>query len=132
MFFFKAEHRDDNSANGDSSESISTDEDVLPEESLENEVFDYTEELHNRLPFHIRCASHTLHLIATTDIIKAIQASQNLADVHMNTLDRCNWLWKSLRSPKTNEALKLYLGKTLLRPVITRWNSLYDSLKRLI
>lgn len=132
LFLFVDDYHSDNSEIDYSSDSNSTYEDVVAEEPLVPEDFGNYAELDNRFPFHIRCASHTLHLIATTDVTKAIQATQNLAAVHTETLDRCNWLWKSLRSPKTNEALMMYLGKALLRPVITRWNSLFDAIRRLI
>ena len=84
------------------------------------------------MPGHLRCASHTLNLIATIDICNAIKEVYTLADTHTEALSRCNWLWKALRSPKINERLREYLGGALLRPVVTRWNSLYDSLITLV
>ena len=108
------------------------DEEVITGEELLPEVFDDSEELRSKLPWHLRCASHTLNLIATTDIANANKESQEFADSHSEALGRCNWLWKVLRSPKINEAVKSYLGRALLWPVVTRLNSLYDSLKRII
>ncbi|CAG5096883.1 Protein of unknown function [Cotesia congregata] len=37
-----------------------------------------------------------------------------------------------LRSPKTSESLKSYLGVSLKRPVVTRWNSTYDCINQLL
>ncbi|CAD6215394.1 GSCOCG00011182001-RA-CDS, partial [Cotesia congregata] len=65
------------------------------------EEFDLTCEI--ALPQHLRCASHTLNLIATTDISKGIEASQVLKKRHTNVVKKCSSLWKQLRSPKKNE-----------------------------
>ncbi|CAG5096656.1 Protein of unknown function [Cotesia congregata] len=74
------------------------------------EEFDLTCEI--ALPQHLRCASHTLNLIATTDISKGIEASQVLKKRHTNVVKKCSSLWKQLRSPKKNEYFKLYLVLT--------------------
>lgn len=41
-------------------------------------------------------------------------------------------MWNALRFPKSNQIVQEYLGAALPRPVITRWNSLYDALKRIV
>lgn len=84
-----------------------------------------------RLSRHFRCASHTLHLIATTDMINIIQQYPLIKKSHDRTIQKCKELWKSLKSPKKREALTEYLGVNLRRPIITRWNSTYDALHQI-
>ncbi|XP_046604998.1 uncharacterized protein LOC124297738 [Neodiprion virginianus] len=79
------------------------------------------------LPKHFRCASHTLNLTATQDALKGIKCSEQLSASHSEVMDRCTELWRITRSPKNYEILKEALEVALLRPVVVRWNSLYDS-----
>ncbi|CAG5090554.1 Protein of unknown function [Cotesia congregata] len=60
------------------------------------------------LAHHIRCASHILNLVATTDVMKIIAATESLQSNYTTLLDQ-----------------------SLKRPVATRWNSLYDSLMQI-
>lgn len=84
------------------------------------------------LPKHLRCASHTLHLIASVDMLKIIKASSYLSAAHFGALEKCTALWNVLRSPKSSEKMNEYLEKSLIRPVITRWNSMFDALERIV
>lgn len=45
---------------------------------------------------------------------------------------KCNALWKKCKWPKSCEVILKSLGSALLVPVVTRWNSLYDAVKRLL
>ncbi|XP_077279176.1 uncharacterized protein LOC143906796 [Temnothorax americanus] len=83
------------------------------------------------LPRHLRCASHTLHLIASSDAMK-IKNDSRLKRLHEEAIGACEKLWKKLRSPKNREILKKYLKYALKCIVVTRWNSLYDCLKQII
>ena len=69
-------------------------------------------------PQDLRRATHTLNLITTTDTAKAIAQSLDLSETHEIVMIKCNSLWKSLHSPKKNEALRNHLGVALKRPVI--------------
>lgn len=87
--------------------------------------------LETRLPFHLRCASHTLSLCAT-DANKILENQETeLSKMHDQSLKKCNTLWKAANRPKSAEILQNILGHTLSRPVETRWNSLYDALKKI-
>lgn len=86
------------------------------------------EENLEELPQHIRCVSHTLHLVATTTIITALNDNNRFKNIYDETISRCETLWKSMRSPKKREALIERFGFSLKRSVITRWNSFFDSL----
>ncbi|XP_028967627.1 uncharacterized protein LOC108864412 [Galendromus occidentalis] len=46
--------------------------------------------------------------------------------------NKCNKLWGLSRQPKSAEIIQSVTGRSLPRPVPTRWNSLYDSLKALL
>lgn len=75
------------------------------------------------LPFHIRCASHTLSLVSTTDS-KEMQHKKVL----YKTFSKCSALWNKSGRPKSAEIIKEAIGCQLTLPVITRWNSFYDGL----
>lgn len=46
-------------------------------------------------------------------------------------MEKCAELWNKSRRPKTAEKIKEKLGVFLKAPVVTRWNSLYDSFVQL-
>lgn len=79
------------------------------------------------LPAHIRCASHTLNLIATTDCKNAVQSNLTLRTRHT-----CKILWAKAGRPKSAEIIKDILGHTLSYPGITRWNSYFDSVSQIL
>jgi len=87
------------------------------------------------LPHHLRCASHTLSLIATSDfeirILKAIK-SLPVNRLHLAAIEKCNFLWNMSRRPKSAEVIKSILGCSLIYPCTTRWNSLFDSISQLL
>lgn len=45
---------------------------------------------------------------------------------------RCTTLWNKQRSPKQTEIILRHLGSALIRPVVTRWNSFYESVKCIV
>ncbi|XP_018493941.1 uncharacterized protein LOC108863814 [Galendromus occidentalis] len=85
-----------------------------------------------RLPSHARCASHTLSLCATTDVKRVLENHRALADRHDMIITKCNSLWNASRTPKWAEVIQAITGRALPRPVVTRWNSLFDSLTALL
>lgn len=84
------------------------------------------------LPKHVRCASHTLNLIATTDIKNTIQKDIVLRTRHTNVLAKCNYLWKMASRPKSAEIIQEVLGHTLSYPGPTRWNSFYNAVTQIV
>lgn len=84
------------------------------------------------LPKHIRCCAHTLNLIASSDLMKSIKSSENVLKMHTQIVKKCNILWKAVARPKSAEIVQNILGFTLPRPVETRWNSLYDALRKIV
>ncbi|CAI6375146.1 unnamed protein product [Macrosiphum euphorbiae] len=101
------------------------------------EVFEETEDEVYMLPKHHRCAAHTLNLIATNDIRKAISGAKNAVSPlwkykqqSRTTFAKLTNLWnKQNRSSKIADLIKICFGVYLLTPTETRWNSTYDSVK---
>ncbi|XP_057339703.1 uncharacterized protein LOC130677118 [Microplitis mediator] len=90
------------------------------------------DDLHKFLPNHFRCASHTLNLLATTDVINSIKNVKKLHAMHNETIKRCNAFWKLMGTPKQKEKVIDIAGCAFRRPTVVRWNSLYDSLTQIV
>lgn len=83
------------------------------------------------LPNHLRCASHTLNLLATTDFEKLIRGTA-VSRVHHPAFGKCTSLWNLSRRPKSSEVISETLGCSLSYPCPTRWNSLYNATSQLM
>ncbi|XP_063742614.1 uncharacterized protein LOC134866395 [Eleginops maclovinus] len=83
------------------------------------------------LPPHLRCATHTLSLISTTDVKKSITSNATLSRLNHSTMAKCSALWTASGRPKSAETLGKVIEQQLKTPCITRWNSLHDSLSQL-
>lgn len=84
------------------------------------------------LPKHQRCACHILNVIATADANKAVsnEASKKL---YCSALDKCNALWnKCARSTILSETVKDASSLQLVRPNVTRWNSVFMAVEGLL
>lgn len=85
------------------------------------------------LPGHERCATHTLHLIASTDFKQARIKNQFYKKLHDSALSKCQALWNlCARSPKACETYLQITGKSPTSPCATRWNSYYNSIQDLL
>lgn len=84
------------------------------------------------LPKHLRCASHTLNLIATTDATKIINSDKILKKRHSIAMSKCQILWNKAGRPKSAEIIQSVFGHHLSYPGATRWNSLYDSISQIL
>ncbi|KAK0050590.1 hypothetical protein Bpfe_019927 [Biomphalaria pfeifferi] len=83
---------------------------------------------HTSLPQHHRCSSHTLSLIATTDLANIVADNHPYGQVHHTTFAKCTAIWnKCSRSPKSCEEYFDVMNSQPMCPCPTRWNSLYDS-----
>ncbi len=79
-----------------------------------------------KLPEHLRCAAHTMNLVATTDVRNVLENDS----LHKSAIDqKANDLWKKQRV-STNEVdiIVNQMGRRLVTPGQTRWNSKYDTL----
>lgn len=78
------------------------------------------------LPSHMRCCAHTLNLIATTDISKINNTSYN--NISESTFQKLFSFWTLVsRSTVASDKILESCGCKFPIPVVTRWNSLYDS-----
>ncbi|CAH1105939.1 unnamed protein product [Psylliodes chrysocephalus] len=57
------------------------------------------------LPKHLRCATHTLNLIATADFKNTVRSIPTLRTREKNAFNKCAQLWKKFNKPKSNEIL---------------------------
>lgn len=132
MCFRRAEEEEE--GNGDTRISIDEAENV--EDNVDDDVDELEPEsddtLFSTLPRHLRCASHTLNLSLSGDILKSIAASPELKKIHDTVMKKCNRLWRSANRPKSAEIIHNILGHTLSRPGVTRWNSLYDCWNQIL
>lgn len=78
------------------------------------------------LPQHIRCAAHTLNLVASVDTKLALEDSVYKKQSRMIDA-KLQALWNSQnRSSLTADRIKIKIGRYLPTPVVTRWNSYFD------
>jgi hypothetical protein len=83
------------------------------------------------LPPHMRCAAHTLNLIATVDAELALQ-DEEFKSAYRKAMDKARGFWNAqCRSTVSADAIKQELGRRLVVPNTTRWNSTYDAVKSL-
>ncbi len=81
------------------------------------------------LPRHRRCASHTLNLVATTDILKI--SDQKFTKLRNSAEKKIQQIWnKQSRSSQASDFIEKTLGVLFKVKNATRWNSFYDALYR--
>ena len=83
------------------------------------------------LPMHETCKAHTASLIATVDIGKAKFKPEHLR-IKNQAFGKATALWNKVNYPGSSEIIVEIFGRSLVTPVVTRWNSLNDSLKCLL
>ncbi|XP_061477341.1 uncharacterized protein LOC133381837 [Rhineura floridana] len=93
---------------------------------------DQDEETEVRLRPYERCASHTLHLVATEDIVRALNSLGGFRKHFCSLLGKCYKLWsKQNQSVIAAAYIRDQCGDFLRVPNKTRWNSIYGALKQL-
>ncbi|EFN68716.1 Putative AC9 transposase, partial [Camponotus floridanus] len=98
---------------------------ITNEESLDTE--DIT------LPPHHRCVSHTLNLIAAKDSERALENDPTYKKKYRIIFAKLSKLWnKQNQSTQVADKIKDICGVYLKTPVITRWNSTFDSTYQLV
>lgn len=86
-----------------------------------------------RLPPHITCASHSLNLIATTDAEKTVDKCAVYKKTSRSAFAKCQSFWNKLsRSTSVADTVFEICKKRFPVPIITRWNSWYDAISKLI
>lgn len=84
------------------------------------------------LPTHLRCASHTLSLVGTSDASQALKSSASFSRLNHAAMGKCSSLWNASSRPKSAELIEEICGCQFRTPCATRWNSLYDSISKLL
>ncbi|XP_041852003.1 uncharacterized protein LOC121646934 isoform X2 [Melanotaenia boesemani] len=94
-------------------------------------ILDEDDGLEYQLPKHHRCACHLLNLVATVDL-SAADADPVYKRVSRSAFAKCHSLWnKTSRSTQAAEIIAKKCKLQLVRPVETRWNSLFFAVERL-
>lgn len=84
------------------------------------------------LPPHVRCAAHTLNLVATADAAAA-ELDAQYSRIAKSVFRKCAALWtKQGQSNVAADLIKSHCGVYLQRPNTTRWNSLHDAMEHLL
>lgn len=79
----------------------------------------------------MRCASHTLNLVASKDSRAALTVFA-YKRLQFSTFSKCSALWRKSKRPKAAEIIESLIMCQLKTPGATRWNSLYDSVCHLL
>lgn len=95
-----------------------------------SEQIEYTE-IDTPLSMQVRCGSHTFNLIGVTDAANAMTNTKYF-NQHSSAFKKLNRLWKCSSHPKASEKIVEILGRAIHRPVATRWNSVYDCVKKIL
>jgi hypothetical protein len=83
---------------------------------------------HVFLPPHQRCAAHTLSLVATKGAEKAMKDTR-YKKISRSAVSKLSSIWnKQNQSSNASDAVQEVIGRFLLTPCATRWNSMYDSM----
>ncbi|XP_065127714.2 uncharacterized protein [Paramisgurnus dabryanus] len=95
-------------------------------------LLDEDDYLEYQLPKHHRCDCHLLNLVSTVDASKA-EVNPLYKRVSRSTFAKCSSLWnKSSRSTTASEVIEDHCKLQLVRPVGTRWNSLFSAVERIV
>ncbi len=95
-------------------------------------ILDEDNGLEDQLPKHQRCACHLLNLISTVDALKA-NGNPVYKRLSRSAFSKCSSLWsKSSRSSTAAEIIEDNCKLQLLRPNMTRWNSLFFAVERIV
>lgn len=102
----------------------------LPQDAVAVPVADEDDDVnYTQLSPHWRCACHSLNLVASGD---AGKLTDNVKKIATQTFAKLQGLWnKQNRSSVASDKIRSALGSLLVTPRETRWNSTYDSIKKI-
>ena len=86
------------------------------------------------LPEQLKCFSHTLNLIASSDANTAL-ATPAYGRMYHPVMGKCQGIWNAVhRSTKASDSVAKMCGsdKKFVIPCATRWNSKYDAICRML
>lgn len=104
-------------------------EETEPEEFIPvQEVLEQNDDI-SILPKHMRCAAHTMNLVASADADKALDDDQ-FSGACTSAMTKAKQLWNcQSRSTVHADAIQEELKRRLVVPNATRWNSTYNSVQ---
>lgn len=88
----------------------------------------------NTLPPQLRCCSHTMNLVATSDVENILKNSKNstFKKLYRSVFGKLQSFYNiSHRSTKSQDIIFDIYKCKFPCPVVTRWNSMYDSSKKI-
>lgn len=84
------------------------------------------------LPRHKKCGNHSLNLVASSDANNALKDKQ-YQKLYNKAMAKVQALSNAVtRSSRMSDIVEEMTGKTILQPTITRWNSEYFSVERIV
>jgi KRAB domain-containing zinc finger protein len=96
---------------------------------LDGQSWNRNSQRQKTLPPHMRCAAHSLNLIAAVDTEQAME-DEDFKNAYKSAMDKARGLWNAqCRSTISADNIKQDLGCKLVVPNVTRWNSTYDAVK---
>ena len=126
---------DEDSEQMESNQAIMDDEGTLLVIDVEKILLETASQMKDSyLPKHMRCASHTFNLIATSDVSHIIKNNcGSYKGLYRSAMAKCSRLWTNVsRSTKSSDIVESIVKVSLRAPGETRWNSTYDAIKRLL
>ncbi|KAJ8018284.1 hypothetical protein HOLleu_43801 [Holothuria leucospilota] len=107
----------------------STLEDIHKEFKIQNKVERTVTDNGSNFCKAFRCACHTLNLIASKDV-EAAESDKTFKAVSRAAFGKCQAIFnKQSRSSLASDTVKEKLGRLLVVPNSTRWNSVYQALE---
>jgi hypothetical protein len=98
---------------------------------LFEESNEHSEDISKCLPDHMKCCTHTLNLIATTDIAKITDRSY--LQISKATFEKLFKFWNLVsRSTAASDTVSDKCNCKFPVLVITRWNSMYDAATKIL
>lgn len=96
----------------------------------QNDEVEYIE-MKTALSLQVKCGSHTFSLIGAKDAAAA-QNNTKYFSQHSSAFTKLNRIWKCSSQPKAAEQMIGIIGTMIHRPIITRWNALFDCITKLL